>query len=109
MYTLGGIGGKYLEAGICDELKSLIRGMSMNSWVLSGLGSVFALVFFLGQRGPSVYRESQSNWQYLLEDVPRVLQRGRDFPWDAVPVLLVIIALLGLAVFSYLQALKGNK
>ena len=78
----------------------------MNSWVLSGLGSVFALVFFLGQKGPGVYSRSHSNWQYRLEDVPRVLQRGKHFPWDAVPVVLVIAALIGLAVFSYMQALK---
>ena len=81
----------------------------MNSWVLSGIGSVFALVFFLSQKGPGVYSSSHSNWQYLLEDVPRVLQRGRHFPWDAFPVLGVIVALVGLAVFSYLQALKGKR
>jgi hypothetical protein len=81
----------------------------MNSWILSGLGSVFALVFFLGQKGPGIYSQTQSNWQYLLEDVPRVLQRGRHFPLDAIPVTLVIISLVGLAVFSYLQALKGKK
>jgi hypothetical protein len=81
----------------------------VNSWVFSGIGSVFALVFFLSQKGPALYSTSRTNWTYLLEDVPRVIQRGRHFPWDAFPVVGIVLALLGLAVFSYLQALKGKR